>query len=620
MQNVSKGFVEQMSKQPYIAKVTLDGSETIRGEPIRDINFGGGANGDSEAVTIGCAVAGSVEITFDGAQVNSSFEQRKMEVELGQNVNGSIEWLPMGSYTVTDVTEDDGTIKVSGMDEIATKLDVEFEDIDGFDFESGEDISSLDLATAICNRHGIPIDLSGLIDYGLSGFLPYGCTDRQLLGMIAGLYGKYAMIDRTGIVRFRWYESSDVRITGDEYYEDGLEKAGYTFAVSWLKCYNEILEETMIRGDAEADQGIYFVCPWMTEDILDSIWNELQGFSYAPVAGLSFWGDPRIDPGDIITLVNLAGNSFQVPVMTISHEFDGGLKTSISAQGQTKTDAYEGPVQREVKRVTSKIVKTLEGIDMEVANAEEEISYLQLRADSIEARVEDAEGNIGDLQIRADEIEAKVEDAAGNIANLQIQADEIKGRVENSESEITEIKQTAGQVSVEASDENGTLVTRINPNEWIAEHKDSNGTVTSGFYYDFALGRFVYDGAGVFRSKDGNSYITLENGEFIVYARSGAEGDFIDIARIGFTEDSEGYDYPYFLMGHADPDGSNFDKIGLLKMFKNGIYHGNSAPRNSTGNFVGLNGAVGFFVDTLNGVAYTVDGETLTDVSVARFA
>lgn len=214
-------------------------------------------------------------------------------------------------------------------------------------------------------------------------------------------------------------------------------------------------------------------------------------------------------------------------------------------------------------------------------------------------------------------VASKVKDNAGNIADLTVKADEISGRVKNAESEMTEIKQTAGQVSVEATDENGTLVTRINANEWIAEHTDNNGTVTSGFYYDFTLGRFVYDGAGVFRSRDGNSYITIEGHEFVLYAREGEDGSFKDIARIGFTEDHEGYDYPYFLMGNADV---GTDKIGLMKMFKNGIYLGNSVPRNTIGSFVGLSGAAGFFVDTLRGIAYTVEGETLTDVSEARFA
>lgn len=397
MQNPSGNFVSQMGSNPYIAKITLDSGQSIQGEPVQGIVFRGGANGDADAVTIGSAVASSVEITLDAEHVSTSFEQRKMTVELGQNVNGSIEWLKMGRYDVTDISEDDGTITVTGMDEIAAKMDVEYQDIAGFDFESGAEIGSLDLAEAICNRHGLSINLSGLKDYNVSGFIPYGCTDRQILGMIAGLYGKFAMIDRTGTVRFKWYENCGVEITGDEYYEDGMEKAGFEFSVSWLKCYCETLEETLIRGNPEGSQGIYFACPWMTDEILDGIWNSLRGFGYTPVKGLSFLGDPRLDLGDMITLKNLNGESFLVPVVTISHEFDGGLLTEISAQGKASAENYEGPVQRETKRAQAKIVKTLNGIEMEVKDAGEKIANLQLTADGLTGRVEDVERTTGEL-------------------------------------------------------------------------------------------------------------------------------------------------------------------------------------------------------------------------------
>lgn len=150
----------------------------------------------------------------------------------------------------------------------------------------------------------------------------------------------------------------------------------------------------------------------------------------------------------------------------------------------------------------------------------------------------------------------------------------------------------------------------------------ASGILTSkdgtSFYLDLDKGTFY--STGKFMSSDGNSYITLEGSEFVLYAKAGDNGEFIDIVRIGFTEDSEGYDYPYFLLGNADADGSNFYKIGLIKMFKNGIYMGNSAPRDSTGSFVGLAGAGGFFIDTINAVPYAVYGEKMSDVSEARFA
>ena len=620
MKKVTDEFVTAMKHRPYIAEITLDGTDTIQGDPVKSIGFSGGSNGDSDAVSIGCVVAASVEVVLDKTMIDVTLTGREMNVALGIELGDTKEWVDFGMFKVTDAQADDTTITVTGMDPIAERFDVEYEDIDGIDFSADEGVSAKEFVAAVCERNGVTADLSDLEDCTLKGFVPDGCTDRQLIGFVAAMYGKFATIGGDGILRFRWYEDTDVEVTADEYYEGGLEKAEYDFTVSWLKCYNETLEETLIEGDPDAEQGIYFSCPWMTQERLETLWSYFKGFRYAPVNQLSFMGDPRIDTGDIITVVNLSGESYRVPVMTISHEYDGGLKTAISSQGQVKSDVYEGPVQRETKRTIAKIVKTQEGIEMSVENAQNEISYLQMKAEGIEASVQDVEGNVSDLQARADEIEAQVENTAGDVANLQIQADEISSKVENVEGDVTEIKQTAGEVSVEAEGESGKLETKINPKMWMAKKTDADGNVVSAFYFDFDIGQFVFDGTGKFMSSDGKSYITLEGSEFVLYAQAGEDGELIDIARIGFTEDSEGYDYPYFIMGNADADGSNFDKIGLIKMFKNGIYMGNSAPRDSTGSFVGLAGAAGFFIDTLNGIPYSVKGKEMFDAFEAVFA
>ena len=152
----------------------------------------------------------------------------------------------------------------------------------------------------------------------------------------------------------------------------------------------------------------------------------------------------------------------------------------------------------------------------------------------------------------------------------------------------------------------------------------TSGTIQSQdgttFNLDLDKGLLSIVGTGKFQSSNGNSYITIEGDEFVLYSKTGENGEFVDIARIGFTEDSEGYDYPYFIMGSADADGSNFDKIGLIKMFKNGLYIGNSAPRDSTGSFVGLAGASGLFVDTTEPRPYLVNGTELADAFECVFA
>lgn len=620
MRVISDELLAALAHRPLIAKITLDGVDIIQGDPVQEIRFRDGTNGDINAVSIGGTVAASVEVILDKTLVNTTVSGREMHIELGMELDPGEEWFDMGTYTVTDDEHDDGVLTVTGMDRMAQQFDVEYVPLEGFDFDSEEGVRAKAFVTALCARKGVAADLSDLQDHILKNFSPVGCTERRLLGYIAALYGKFAKIDQDGVLRFRWYKNVDVIKSGDDYYQDGMTKAGYDFSVQWLKCYNEVLEETLTEGDPDGEQGIYFACPWMTPEILLSIWESLRGFSCAPVPELTFFGDPRLEAGDSIRLVTLDGEIFRVPIMTIIQEFDGGLRTSVSSVGQNKSDVYEGPVQRETKRSIAKILKRADSIEMSVESAENEISYLQLQAQGIEARVKDSEGNISSLQQQADSLDARVEDVAGNVADLQIQGDEIKAQVEGYGEELTQVKQTSGQVSVTAADENGTLETKINPNEWSAERRDKEGTVTSGFRFDFGVGQFVFDGTGKFTAPDGKSYITVEGGQFVLYAKDGEYGDYIDIARIGFCEDSEGVDYPYFLLGHADAAGADHGKIGLLKMFSNGIWLGNSVPRESVGNFIGLPGAAGLFVNTQEPRTYIVDGEVLADAFECVFA
>ncbi|MBR4972811.1 MAG: hypothetical protein IKY59_07560, partial [Oscillospiraceae bacterium] len=383
---VSEKFLAAMEHQPYMARVTLDGIDTIQGDAIEQITFSGGDNNSTKSISLGTAVAASAEVTLQKALVDVPVAGREMFIELGLELDGEVEWVPMGRYTATDPTEDDGILTVPGLDALAAKFDREFEPIEGMNFEQAGGVDALELLQAMCARRDVTVDTTGLTTVALT-FAPTGYTERRIIGMIAALSGKNAYMDRYGVLRFHWYEPVDVTISDDNYYEGGMEKASYGFAVKWLKCYVEPMEETLCEGDPTGEQGIFFECPWVTEEILAGLWQRLQGFTYTPTPNLSFQGDPRLDPGDVITMEDSYGNSARVPIMSITHEYDGGLLTRIAAQGQRKTESYEGPVMREVKRTTAQILKKANEIELSVKSLDE-----SLEGDALIARINISEG------------------------------------------------------------------------------------------------------------------------------------------------------------------------------------------------------------------------------------
>lgn len=70
-------------------------------------------------------------------------------------------------------------------------------------------------------------------------------------------------------------------------------------------------------------------------------------------------GDPRLDPWDILTVADLSGNTYKVPIMKLDWEYDGGLTYSVEAVGlsEEETNAdYKGPQTKEMERYYAQLV------------------------------------------------------------------------------------------------------------------------------------------------------------------------------------------------------------------------------------------------------------------------
>ena len=137
------------------------------------------------------------------------------------------------------------------------------------------------------------------------------------------------------------------------------------------------------------------------------------------------------------------------------------------------------------------------------------------------------------------------------------------------------------------------------------------------FKLDLDKGTFQMEGTGKFMSADKKSYITVDGNSFILHTMD-QNGSWMAIAKIGYSEDDAGVDYPYILLGHAVDSGAERN-LSLIKTFSNGVYIGNAVPRLNVGNFVGIPGAVGFFMDLTTQDIFRVAGEELLDTVTAVF-
>lgn len=138
------------------------------------------------------------------------------------------------------------------------------------------------------------------------------------------------------------------------------------------------------------------------------------------------------------------------------------------------------------------------------------------------------------------------------------------------------------------------------------------------FVLDLDNGTFSMNATGKFSSPDNNACIEINSQEIVLYVRD-TLGRLLDKCRIGSMRGSDDIDYPYILMGNLDSGD-----VGLMKKFKNGMWYGNSVPKDATGEFSGMYGASGIFINTTENKAYVVAGTEMQNIytgeAIARFA
>ena len=174
--------------------------------------------------------------------------------------------------------------------------------------------------------------MSGITDVSVSG-LAAGYTRRETLGAMAAVLGRNAHIDRQGRVVLRWYEASGAAVTADDMYAGAFSRRDSDTVLEKIECAVTTTEETSTTDEdgietvqsetqtvtltaGSGTAGISIACSYMTQAILNGIFTRLGGFTYRP-ATVTFYGDCRIETGDILTVTDRDGQSYAVPVMQV---------------------------------------------------------------------------------------------------------------------------------------------------------------------------------------------------------------------------------------------------------------------------------------------------------------
>lgn len=312
----------------------------------KSIKLTGGSEGEDD-FSLGSTVSQYITVTIPDP--GKAIEGHELLVQIGMDVGGTTEYIPMGYFTAGKPKKDEEQIEFTAYDRML-KLETPFS-MDGSSTDSVSVLKKIQEITRVAvittNLPAVPMSV------------PKGYSCREVLSYIAQLYGRFAICSRGGQIELCRYMDSGYKVSTGRYW-DTFEHNDYSFAVEKLTCFTGLDKDgkDISISSGTGTRSTTFSNPFMTQAILDDIMKKLGDFSYMP-GSLKMLGDPRLDPWDVLTVEDRNGNSYKVPLMKLEWEFDGGFTDSVEAVGlsEEETNAnYKGPSTKEMERYYAQLV------------------------------------------------------------------------------------------------------------------------------------------------------------------------------------------------------------------------------------------------------------------------
>ena len=346
--NVSDEFKTALNSAEPVYCCKLDfGNVTVN--DLFSVSYSGGSCSDSIAPG-GTAIANAkVELSALPATV-----RKGSACTLYFGVNG--EYAPQGVLTVKTIEKSGERLSVTLEDSMAKTEK-------GYFSSLAYPSTTLKILSEIATKCGVAFNTSGLTAVTIKD-KPEGYTCREIIGYIAGLYGKFAVCDRTGKIIFKWF---DTTVQLSDFCYDTPTVATDDITVGRVVC-----------GDYTAGTGtaITYDCLFMTQNQLNTVQKSLSGFKFRTGEIPLRLGNMLIDAWDTVS-ITYGGETVNIPAAVMSMTYNGGLSMTLEApatEQSADSESYKSPAQKQAERITADIVSAkqalLEKADITELNAQ----------------------------------------------------------------------------------------------------------------------------------------------------------------------------------------------------------------------------------------------------------
>lgn len=311
------------------------------------------------SATYDSSIGNSNDFTIGGGYINS------LEIEIKEIIEGLQEMMPatmsvaiagktvpLGKFFVTEVKLDRNDKKTK------IKLQDEFVRLSGaYDSQLTYPAYTRDILSEIVRLTGITTDTNiQLVNDQVAKKLEK-TSYREALVYLAQLSGNFVRFNRNGKLDFIKLKTTSRHITKDMYKPGGLERDEIPYRLKGIECKSA--DKVVYKSGLSTGNIMKLKNPWVTQEILDRIFNEYRDFNFYPYT-LSWRGDMAMESGDWVTVHWDENIYFDIPMLSYKLSFDGGLSAHSSgnaagvAQGTYK---YKGAMQRQIEYLDELITK-----------------------------------------------------------------------------------------------------------------------------------------------------------------------------------------------------------------------------------------------------------------------
>ncbi len=566
MQNTTANYKLEINKpsREFECKITI-GNNIYNNDEL--VNLTLEHTQPQEGFSIGDTISQSLDLTLLN-RGDIIYSTSQIKVEIGLKIGSTIEYILMGIFNIDDIEKTDYTTKFTSYDNMI-KFETPY-------FSSLGDKPTLkQVVNELSKITGIEF-IGSLPNYTVSKLEGFTC--REVLSYVASICGGNAVITRDGKFTIKSLSEIKKSIDGNNYFDYKREEVKYK--IGKISC--QIDENNILyKGSTGTDSmELGFENPWVTETILNDVYNKLNGLSYLGYS-MKWQGDLSLDPYDIVTVTDIKNVIRKIPILSQKISYTGGLTSEIGAKGETKNKnsfSNSGSIVNKVNRAIIEQAIIKEAL-IEKANIKE-VEAVSIRTQILEAKTAKIEEAIIDV--------AHISDLNAINANIQnlIATDAKFNNALINKADITELNAVVGNINI-INSELANIKTLVNGN-LSSENIQAGGitsdklTIANGFITNAMIANLDVSKINAGNISTNKFRIVSDNGGIEIVGATQQFKDKNNKVRIQMGQDAKG-NFNFILRGE-DGTTTLIDHTGIKeKAIADNLIKGNMVATDAIG-------------------------------------